>query len=136
MRERRNEGGPGRRVAPLPDSQPLTQPPPASRKRRSTPSRNPLTPLGWVSVVLTLVLVAAALGAYGYYRFLDNRIPRVPIDTGASRPPDTGALNVLLVGSDSREGNNKKYGATTVGAGSAPTRSWSCTSPPTGTPPP
>ncbi|UBU10708.1 LCP family protein [Nonomuraea gerenzanensis] len=70
-----------------------------------------------MSVALTLVLVAVALGAYGYYRYLDDRIPREPIDPGTTRPPDTGALNVLLVGSDSREGDNKKYGATTVGAG-------------------
>ncbi|GAA2204134.1 hypothetical protein GCM10009850_001980 [Nonomuraea monospora] len=93
---------------------PVRQPP---RGRRSTPSRNPLTPLGWVSVALTLVLVAVALGGYGYYRYLDSGIDRERIDPGTTRPPDTGALNVLLVGSDSRDGDNKKYGATTVGAG-------------------
>lgn len=92
-------------------------PPREPKRRRSTPSRNPLTPLGWVAVVLTFLLVVATLGGYGYYRYLESGLVRVPIDVGPSRPPDTGALNVLLVGSDSRDGDNKKYGATTVGAG-------------------
>ncbi|WP_245641741.1 LCP family protein [Nonomuraea candida] len=112
--EQRTEAAPGRRAAPPPNPPPPPHPP---RDRRAAPRGNRLTPLGWVSVVLTVVLVAASLGGYAYYRYLEGLIPRVPIDVGASRPPDTGALNVLLVGSDSRDGNNKKYGATTVGAG-------------------
>ncbi|GAA1611532.1 hypothetical protein GCM10009733_004480 [Nonomuraea maheshkhaliensis] len=110
MREQQDEAVLGRRVAP-----PL--PPPDHRGRRSEPRRNPLTPLGWVAVGLTIVLVASVLGGYGYYRYLEGQIVRDAIDVGPSRPPDTGALNVLLVGSDSRDGNNQKYGATTVGAG-------------------
>ncbi|MGW0806365.1 LCP family protein [Nonomuraea sp. NPDC002799] len=73
--------------------------------------------LGWVGIGLTFVLVAATLGTYGYYRVLESSIPRERIAVGPSRPPETGALNVLLVGSDSREGDNKKYGATSVGLG-------------------
>ncbi|RVX43132.1 LytR family transcriptional attenuator [Nonomuraea polychroma] len=81
------------------------------------PRRNPLTPLGWVSVALTLVLVATTLGAYAYYRSIEGAIPRLPFDPGHSRPPETGALNVLLVGSDSREGDNKQYGPKSQGLG-------------------
>ncbi|MEV1169013.1 LCP family protein [Nonomuraea sp. NPDC049784] len=66
--------------------------------------------LGWVSIGLTFVLVAVSLAAYAYYRRIEGGIDRVPIEVGASRPPETGALNVLLVGSDSREGDNKRYG--------------------------
>ncbi|GAA3259892.1 LCP family protein [Nonomuraea helvata] len=66
--------------------------------------------LGWVGIGLTFVLVAVSLGAYAYYRRIEGGIDREVIDVGASRPPETGALNVLLVGSDSREGDNKKYG--------------------------
>ncbi|MEU6710274.1 LCP family protein [Nonomuraea sp. NPDC046802] len=76
-----------------------------------------MTPLGWISVALTSLLVVVTLGAYGYYRSLDSGIPREKIEVGPSRPPETGALNVLLVGSDSRDGNNQRYGATTINAG-------------------
>src|SRR5688572_16292567 len=81
------------------------------------PRRNPLTPLGWVSVALTLVLVAVTLGAYAYYRRIESGIDREVINVDATRPPETGALNVLLVGSDSREGDNKKYGPRSQGEG-------------------
>ncbi|MFI9590126.1 LCP family protein [Nonomuraea sp. NPDC052265] len=68
-------------------------------------------------MALTFVLVAVTLGGYAYYLSLDNGIPRIPVNAGPSRPPETGALNVLLVGSDSREGDNKKYGAKSQGLG-------------------
>lgn len=110
MTEQQEEAVLGRRVAP-----PL--PPPDHKRRNSEPRRNPLTPLGWVSVGLTLLLVIVSLGGYAYYRYLESGIIRVPFNPGSSRPPDTGALNVLLVGSDSRDGDNKKYGATSVGLG-------------------
>ncbi|GAA0388564.1 hypothetical protein Acor_54030 [Acrocarpospora corrugata] len=69
--------------------------------------------LGWTSVVLTSVLVLGTLTAYTLYRrTLSN------IDFGSStdeldtnRPENqTGAINVLLVGSDTRAGDNSKYG--------------------------
>ncbi|WP_328807579.1 LCP family protein [Nonomuraea antri] len=63
-----------------------------------------------MAIVLTVLLVAVSLGGYVYYRSLADDITRKPVDPGKSRPPDTGALNVLLVGSDSRVGDNKKYG--------------------------
>ncbi|WP_235029997.1 LCP family protein [Nonomuraea solani] len=110
MRERQDQAVLGRQVAPSP---PSLEP----KRRRSTPRRNPLTPLGWVAVVLTGVLVLATLGGYGYYRYIESGLKRVPINAGSSRPPDTGALNVLLVGSDSRDGTNRKYGATSIGLG-------------------
>ncbi|MET8000351.1 LCP family protein [Nonomuraea glycinis] len=76
-----------------------------------------LTPLGWVSVALTVVLVVVSLSGYGYYRSLDSLIKRKEIVVSGERPRETGALNVLLVGSDSREGDNKKYGALSQGLG-------------------
>jgi LCP family protein required for cell wall assembly len=95
-----------------------TRRPHRRRHRDRLPGRRRrLSGLGWVSVALTFVLVAVTLGGYGYYLNVDNQIPRAPIDPGTVRPPETGALNVLLVGSDSREGDNKKYGAKSQGLG-------------------
>ncbi|MEV4169696.1 LCP family protein [Nonomuraea sp. NPDC049709] len=70
-----------------------------------------------MSVALTILLVAGSLGGYAYYRYLLGGLETEPIVVGPSRPPDTGALNVLLVGSDSRDGDNKKYGAKSQGTG-------------------
>ncbi|MEO3869088.1 LCP family protein [Nonomuraea sp. B12E4] len=107
VKRQRDESVLGRRVAPLPTPD----------QREPQPRRIPLTPLGWVSVGLTLLLVLISLSGYGYYRYVESGIDREAIDVGPSRPPETGALNVLLVGSDSREGDNKKYGAKSVGLG-------------------
>jgi LCP family protein required for cell wall assembly len=66
----------------------------------------------WVSVGLTFVLVAAALGAYVEYRNVVDSIHRVKITDLGKRPPKyTSALNILLIGSDSRKGRNKRFGA-------------------------
>ncbi|MEV5552555.1 LCP family protein [Nonomuraea wenchangensis] len=70
-----------------------------------------------MSVGLTGVLVAGTLGGYAYYRSIFSSIEQEDIVVDATRPPETGALNVLLVGSDSREGDNKKYGAKSQGLG-------------------
>ncbi|WP_235854411.1 LCP family protein [Nonomuraea aridisoli] len=111
MRGQRDDADLGRRVAPPP------APPERRGRGRPGPPRNRLTPLGWVSVVMTVVLVAGLLGAYGYYRYLLSGLVTVPIEPGSNRPPETGALNVLLVGSDSRDGDNKVYGAKSQGTG-------------------
>src|SRR5689334_1708491 len=93
---------------------------PGSRRSRNDeprPRRKSLTPLGWVSVGLTGVLVAGTLGGYAYYRSILAGLEQEDIVVDATRPPETGALNVLLVGSDSREGDNKKYGPKSQGLG-------------------
>ncbi|HTS98001.1 MAG TPA: LCP family protein [Streptosporangiaceae bacterium] len=66
----------------------------------------------WVSVAVALLLVAVSLGAYLRYRSVWNSINR--IDVGSlepAAPQDTGALNILLIGSDSRSGTNRQFGA-------------------------
>lgn len=66
----------------------------------------------WVSVSLTFVLVVAALGAYVEYRNVVDSIHRVNITDLGKRPPKyTNALNLLVIGSDSRKGANKRFGA-------------------------
>ncbi|SDK96374.1 cell envelope-related function transcriptional attenuator common domain-containing protein [Nonomuraea maritima] len=118
VRGQRDDAAPGRRAAP---PQPSPAPPPheagrRARRRAASPRRR-LTAMGWVSVAMALVLVAAVLGAYGYYRYVLSGLRTERINAGPNRPPDTGALNVLLVGSDSRDGDNKKYGAKSQGLG-------------------
>ncbi|MEV5407957.1 LCP family protein [Thermopolyspora sp. NPDC052614] len=75
--------------------------------------------LAYISVVLTAVMVMVTLAAYKVYRDALGGINRRDIATalGKNRPANTtGALNVLLVGSDTRAGKeNHKYGQKTVG---------------------
>ena len=69
--------------------------------------------LGWVSIGLAVVLVGTSLFAYGAYRKLQGNIAHedVSAELGTHRPPKLNqALNVLLIGSDQRDGANAKYG--------------------------
>jgi LCP family protein required for cell wall assembly len=69
--------------------------------------------LGWVAVGLAVVLVGTSLVAYGTYRKLQGNITHedVTAELGTHRPPKLNqALNVLLIGSDQRNGANAKYG--------------------------
>ncbi|TMR15850.1 LytR family transcriptional regulator [Nonomuraea turkmeniaca] len=73
--------------------------------------------LAWISIGVTSVMVAGSLTAYTMYRDAFGNITQKPVkeDIINPRPPDTGALNVLLVGSDTRAGDgNAKYGQQTA----------------------
>ena len=92
-------GGPG-------NGSPPPRPPGKSRKR---------TILKWVSVVTTIVLVAASLAAYVAYRDVVDGIKHEDVSNllGKSRPPQyTSALNILVIGSDSRVGTDGQFGST------------------------
>ncbi|WP_214109897.1 LCP family protein [Acrocarpospora catenulata] len=117
---RRKKDQPEEEPEPAPfhaGSPPPPPPPPAAKKKSGGGGgggEKGLGVLGWTSVVLTSVLVLGTLTAYTLYRqTLGN------IKTGAStddldktRPENqTGAINVLLVGSDTRQGEgNARYG--------------------------
>ncbi|OLT24021.1 hypothetical protein BJF79_45735 [Actinomadura sp. CNU-125] len=69
--------------------------------------------LGWMSIVLSVALVIGSLSAYGFWRKLDGRIDREDVKgkLGENRPEKLNdATNILLLGSDSREGENSRYG--------------------------
>ncbi|MFD0691538.1 LCP family protein [Actinomadura fibrosa] len=69
--------------------------------------------LGWVSIGLSVLLVAGSLTAYGLWRRLDGQIDRENVDDklGANRPAKlNNSMNILLMGSDSRAGENARYG--------------------------
>ncbi|MFD3513526.1 LCP family protein [Streptomyces sp. NPDC058657] len=64
--------------------------------------------------MLLPVLLVGGIGATWMYFKLDGNLKSVDIDAalGGDRPPETdnGSLDVLVLGSDSRGGENKKYG--------------------------
>lgn len=82
-------------------------------KKKKGGGENRMRVLAWISVIMTCVLVAGVLTGYALYRQALAGIKKRDIasELGSDRPANTtGALNVLLVGSDTREGENKKYG--------------------------
>src|SRR3954469_5213261 len=97
------------------------------------PDRGPVwRVLGWVAIGLAVVLVGTSLVAYGTYRKLQGNITHedVTAELGAHRPPKLNqALNVLLIGSDQRNGANAKYARRVAGA---PERFTRCHSQPAG----
>jgi LCP family protein required for cell wall assembly len=71
----------------------------------------------WTSIAVVSVLVVAALGAYIKFRSVWDSIDRVTVTDLGKRPPKlNNALNLLLIGSDSRAGANEKFGAGVQGA--------------------
>jgi len=69
--------------------------------------------LGWVSIALSALLVVGSLTAYGFWRRLDGQITRENVDDklGENRPAKlNNSINILLLGSDSRQGENARYG--------------------------
>jgi LCP family protein required for cell wall assembly len=74
------------------------------------PSRRLLL-TGWLSIVLTVALVSGTLYAYAQYRSLWDGIGHIAVNDLGKRPHRyTNALNLLLIGSDSRSGENGKIG--------------------------
>ncbi|MEV4675502.1 MULTISPECIES: LCP family protein [Actinomadura] len=69
--------------------------------------------LGWVCIGLSAVMVAGSLTAYGLYRKAFGNISHEDVNAqlGPNRPKKlNSAMNILLLGSDTRAGSNGKYG--------------------------
>ncbi|WP_033218393.1 LCP family protein [Kitasatospora phosalacinea] len=81
----------------------------ARRKGRSTRGRRALK---WSAGTLGLVLVAGCGGAYYVYQHFNNNISSVKVEVGddSERPQATDALNILVIGTDSRVGLGREYG--------------------------
>ncbi|MEU8200407.1 LCP family protein [Streptosporangium sp. NPDC049046] len=74
----------------------------------------------WAGIAATGVLVLSTLGGYKVYRDTLGEFQTVDLSgkLGQNRPAAVkGALNVLIVGSDTREGDNLKYGQKMADAG-------------------
>lgn len=88
------------------------------RPRGSSRARLRRRIAAWTSISLTAVLVIAALGAYTEYRNVVDSIHHVAITGLGPRPPKyTNALNILVIGSDSRAGANRRFGASLADGG-------------------
>ncbi|MQA87845.1 MAG: LytR family transcriptional regulator [Streptosporangiales bacterium] len=71
-----------------------------------------------VAVALTAAVLAAGLAAVGAYRKLEGNVDHDDVDAGlgSSRPADSPATNILVVGSDTRAGQGSGYGKQVAGA--------------------
>jgi LCP family protein required for cell wall assembly len=66
---------------------------------------------GWSAIGVTFMLVVGTLYGYVKYRDLWDGINRVNVTEPGTHPPKFGdAMNILLIGSDSRSGRNRRLG--------------------------
>jgi len=90
-----------------------------SGSRRNRGSRNyslGVLLTGWAAIGMAILLVGGTLFAYYQYRSVFGRINRVTLAGLGHRPPKyNNALNILLIGSDSRSGRNAKIGGNAQG---------------------
>ncbi|MEV1246813.1 LCP family protein [Nonomuraea sp. NPDC050022] len=102
-----------RAAASSPPPPPPEDLPPRGHRGGGNGGGNKMRVLAWISIATTSLMVAGALTGYTLYRDAFSNINQRGFkeDILTPRPPDTGALNVLLVGSDTRAGKgNAKYG--------------------------
>jgi LCP family protein required for cell wall assembly len=72
--------------------------------------------LGWLAAMLAMALVVVSITAYLKFRSVWDSISRVSVVGLGARPPKfTSALNILLIGSDTRAGANRHFGAGITG---------------------
>jgi LCP family protein required for cell wall assembly len=73
--------------------------------------------LAGAAILATVIVVSTSLVAYARYRTVYSSIKRVDVSSaelGQHRPPYTAALNILVIGSDSRAGNNGHGNASVI----------------------
>jgi LCP family protein required for cell wall assembly len=74
--------------------------------------------LGATAIIAMFAVVATSLAAYAKYRGVVGSIHRENVTPAmlGKRPPLTAGLNILIIGSDSRQGLGRKFGADVLGA--------------------
>ncbi|MEU4092614.1 LCP family protein [Streptomyces sp. NPDC026673] len=81
---------------------------PASRKAKRSTKRKVLM---WTAGTLGFVLLAGSGGAWFLYRHFDGNIATVDVGTAGSRQATSkDAVNILVIGTDTRAGLGAKYG--------------------------
>jgi LCP family protein required for cell wall assembly len=90
--------------------------PPRGGPRGRRPSRRAL--FGAASIIAMFAVVATSLAAYAKYRGVVDSIHRENVTAAmlGKRPPFTAGLNILVIGSDSRQGLGRKFGSDVLGA--------------------
>lgn len=91
----------------------LADAPPTSPADTPSPRRRRW--LWWLVAIVAAIALAAVAATGGAYLKLTNNVKHIDVttdDLSATRPPKapTSAVNVLIVGSDERDGKNAKYG--------------------------
>src|ERR1700722_19307915 len=73
---------------------------------------------GAASIVAMFAVVSTSLAAYAKYRGVVGSIHRENVTAAmlGKRPPYTAGLNILIIGSDSRQGLGRKFGSDVLGA--------------------
>jgi LCP family protein required for cell wall assembly len=71
-----------------------------------------MSPGQWVACVATALAIIVSLGGYGWYQGIVGNITTAQVDTDAwDRPTSVeGVMNLLIIGSDVRSGDNANYG--------------------------
>ncbi|HLX51804.1 MAG TPA: LCP family protein [Streptosporangiaceae bacterium] len=86
----------------------------SKRQRHSRKARI----IGWIAVIVTILVTGTSLAAYAAYLNTVHSIETFSTSTtlGNNRPPSyNSSENILVVGSDSRAGSNRKFGANVQG---------------------
>jgi LCP family protein required for cell wall assembly len=76
------------------------------------------TLLGAAAIIAMFAVVATSLAAYAKYRGVVDSIHRENVTAAmlGKRPPFTAGLNILIIGSDSRQGLGRRFGSDVLGA--------------------
>ncbi|MFJ4989571.1 LCP family protein [Streptomyces sp. NPDC088732] len=82
------------------------------RKAQSRKSGRKKKALIWTAGTLGLVVVAASIGVYALYQQLNGNINTVDTGIGSSSATTNGPVDILVIGTDSRQGLKGKYGDT------------------------
>ncbi|MCZ4122841.1 LCP family protein [Streptomyces sp. H39-S7] len=83
----------------------------ASRRKAKPQKSRKKKVLVWTAASLGFVLVAGSIGGYLVYQHFNNNISTVDVgDAGNKDVTADGPVNILVIGTDSREGLGKEYG--------------------------
>ncbi|MDF9813553.1 LCP family protein [Streptomyces sp. SPB162] len=83
----------------------------ASRRKAKPRKSRKKKVLIWTAASLGFVLVAGSVGGYLVYQHFNNNISTVDVgDAGNKDVTADGPVNILVIGTDSREGLGKEYG--------------------------